>query len=1170
MKANLYKNGIRMSKIMLYAFIGLQSVLMAMANGAGAQRKMLDEIEVQLEKSGSSRVGLIDLIAEIEAETDFSFAYSERAIRNRKVDLTLDNYNMRSLMSEISVQAKVSVKRINETIAIIPVDNSEDLPNVKEEIQQAVSISGTITDEAGEPLPGATVLEKGTSNGTITDLDGKFSLKVSQNATVMVSFVGYLTQETSLNGRSVLNFQLSPDLEQLEEVVVVGYGTQKKADVTNAIASMDAKGLSERPLGRVDQAMIGQMAGVRVKQTSGIPGQGFSIQVRGTGSISANNEPLYVVDGFPLEVSPQSTSGGFGNGNPLSNLNPNDIESIQVLKDAAAASIYGSRGSNGVVLITTKKGSSGKPQISFNSYIGFNETVKKLDVLSSQQWVDRQMEHMNYFWVRDYGSQGASSTDTNEERRALLGLGADQYNVKYMLDERWLQEGHPGLDYVDWQDKFFRKGVVQNYQLAATGGNDITKYYVSGDYLDQEGIARGVHYNRYSARANVEVSPSDRVKFGLNLSPSYSVLQDPGVEGKDAITHIIVGMQPVVESSTGAIGTNVGEYAGYAWGTSRVSPLAEALYKQNSTKTFRNLSTAFVELGILPGLNFRTSLNFDIHNSNSERFTPAFVTRNRTASGGRSGYTRINFVEENTLNYSKTISQHTFNVLAGYSYSAFKFSDFSISGTGFASDDIATLNAASSTSGSASSTENVLISYFGRLQYNFDDRYLIQTSFRRDGSSKFGDNTKWGVFPSVSLGWRVSEEAFFSDLTMFSDLKVRASWGLAGNNGVNDYDQIAKLAYANYSYGGVLSSGQVPSNFANPDLGWETSETVDVGFDIGVLDNRVYASFDYYTKKNTDLLLNIPVPTASGFANALTNIGEVMNKGWELELNTRNLVGAFTWDTKVNLSHNENEIKKLGPNNTPIYGGAFDITHNILEVGKPMYTLYLVQQDGLLTSADIANGYPTYGSQEAGDPRYVDQLTVDTDGDGKPDAADGVIDADDRTYSGHPNPNYVWGFTNNFGYKGFDLSVLVQGQMGGKIYSTFGRAMYRTGMGSNENTLGLAKDRVIWEEGKEYTEADLAGKERKSPSTFGRVKNTDWLYPNDYWRIRNITLGYDLGRLFDSNVISGARVYMTAENWFGGDKYKGGFNPEAVNNSGDDYGAFPLSRSIVFGLNLKL
>ncbi|MGJ5640542.1 SusC/RagA family TonB-linked outer membrane protein [Formosa sp. S-31] len=1012
---------------------------------------------------------------------------------------------------------------------------------------QTKVIKGIINDETGMSIPGVNVVIKGTTKGTVSDFDGNYEISAIPEETLVFSYLGFQTIEIEIGASNTIDVTLIQDTAQLDEVVVVGYGTQKKTSVTGAVASYSAEGLDERPLVRMDQALIGQLSGVRVKQTSGVPGAGFQIQVRGSGSINAGNEPLYVIDGFPLDTDGQP-----------SNINPNDIESIQVLKDASSTAIYGSRGSNGVVLITTKQGKSGKPKISFNTYAGWNETVKKLDVLSSEDWIERAMEHQNYSYVRNYGDVGASSTDTNDQRRAILGLGPNDFNVNYMYDERWLQDGHPGLDYVDWQDLYFRKGYVQSYQLSATGGTETTKYYVSGDYSNQEGIAIGVNNERFNLRANVEVSPSDKLKFGLNLAPSFGTIDDPGVEGKDAITHIVVSMAPIVESSVGALYTNTGDYTSYAWAGSRVSPLAEATFRKRSTDRFRNLATLFLEYEFLEGLHYKGTINHDLQTNTTDSFTPSWINRNRTASGSQSGETRNSFVTEHTLNYIKSFGNHNFNVLGGYSYNMFDYEGYSISATGFPSDDIQTINVASTTSGSTTKSRNTLISYFGRFMYDYNEKYFFQATLRRDGSSRFGDNTKFGTFPSFSMGWRISEEDFLKDSELINELKLRGSWGLSGNNNIGNYEHIANLSNTNYSFGGILANGQSPSNFANPNLSWEKSESINIGLDIGLFNNRIFSSIEYYTKRNSDLLLSIPVPTASGFGTALTNIGEVLNQGWEFELTSRNIEGDnFKWTTNFNISHNSNEVKKLGPNNTPILGGAFDITHNILEVGKPMYTLYLVQQDGLLTTEDINNGVPLYGNQEAGDPKYVDM-----DG-------DGFITPSDRTYSGHPNPDFVWGMTNTFKYKSFDLSVLLQGQSGGKIYSTFGRAMYRTGQGAADNTLGKSRNRYRWQEGAIVTEADVAGKEHKSPSSFGRIKNTDWLYSSDYWRIRNITLGFDLGSQFQSELISGARVYFTMENWFGGDKYDGGFNPEAVNNSGDDYGAFPLSKSIVLGLNLN-
>lgn len=1021
------------------------------------------------------------------------------------------------------------------------------------------TVSGTVFDaDTNDPLIGASVLVEGTTTGTISDIDGNFSLEVPEGATELaISYTGYQPKIVPIEGVSNVVVSLTSGAV-LDEVVVIGYGTQKRADVTGAIARFDAEKLEERPIARVDQALVGQLAGVRVQQTSGLPGAGFRIQIRGTGSINANNQPLYVVDGFPLEVSEQNSGGGFGTGNPLDNINPNDIASIEVLKDAAAAAIYGSRASNGVVLITTKSGKSGKARINLNASYGFQRTAKKLDILSAEEWIDRASEMIDAAWVAS--GPGRAASQTSAERQQILG----SFNAGLIKDERWAQPGHPGLVFIDWQDEMFRTGAVQNYSLSASGGNEYVTYYVSGDYLDQEGIAIGVGYKRYSARANIEVNASDKLKFGVNISPSYSIASDPGVEGKDQQMHLAVSVVPVSEDTVG-LDINVGDNARYNWGNSRSSPVRIVENSIGDRKIFRTLGTVYAQYNLLDGLNFRTSFNLDNADNNDKSYTPAWVTQNRTASGRFTGYRRQTFVNENTLSYNKLIGgKHDLSAVAGYSYNTNKFDswDIRVAG-GFNSEVINTLNAANINAGATNTREskNTLISYFGRVQYNFDNRYLLAASIRRDGSSRFGPETKWGVFPSVSAGWRISEEAFMQDVDLISSLKVRGSWGLSGNNGIGDYSHVSILNFANYSFGGALAPGQVPGNFANPNLSWEESETIDIGVDVGLFDNRIFASLDYYTKRNKDLLLNIPVPTAIGFSSALTNIGEVLNKGWEVELTTRNLTGALSWTTSVNFSHNTNEVVQLGPENTPILGGAWDIPHNLLRVGEPMYSIYVVQMIGILDQADIDGGAALYGNQQVGDPQYLDAN------------GDGVISPDDRVLSGHPNPDYVWGINNTLSFKGFDLSFLIQGQWGGVIYSTFGRAMDRTGQGYNDNALGFYRDR--WRSpqdpgasGGASEPFDKFDKYRgKAYSSFGRIKNTDWLYPSDYWRVRNITLGYNLGNVFKSNVISGARIYATAENYFGGDKYDGGFNPEAVNNEGDDYGAFPLAKSIIFGLN---
>ncbi|RXG27454.1 SusC/RagA family TonB-linked outer membrane protein [Leeuwenhoekiella palythoae] len=1012
---------------------------------------------------------------------------------------------------------------------------------------QEKSVSGTVTDAQGMPLPGVNVLVQGTQRGTQTDFDGNFSLQASEGEVLLFSYLGMKSITQSVGSANTYTITMEADSAELDEVVLVGYGTQKKSSITTAVATMDTEILNQRPISKVDQAMVGQMAGVRVKQTSGVPGKSFSVQVRGTGSISAGNQPLYVIDGFPLEPSTQNGNGDFGSGNPLDNINPGDIESIQVLKDAAAASIYGSRASNGVVLITTKSGKLGKPKLSFNTYYGINKTVKKLDMLSAEEWVDRASEIIDARWVNS--GAGRTADQTSAERQAILG----GFDTNFIKDDRWFQEGHPGLDYIDWQDEFFRTGEVKSYQLSARGGNEFVNYFISGEHLNQDGIALGVNYKRYSARANVEITASDNLKFGVNIAPSYSVTQDPGVEGKDNLMHYVVSATPISEDG---LDYNIGDNTAYAWGRSVPSPIRTIENTIGENKIFRTLTTLYGEYEIIEGLRIKSSLNLDNTEAKNKYFRPSFVDRNRQAAGSFSAYQKQNFVNENTVNYDLNFNDtHTLSLLGGASYSIFKYDNQRIlAAQGFGSDDITTLNAANNINASGTytfETKKVLLSYFGRAQYGYKDKYLLSASIRRDGSSNFGRDTKWGVFPSASLGWNIDKEKFIADVDFISNMKLRASWGLAGNNTFSDdYASISRIGFSNYSYGGNFVTGQVPINSANPNLSWEESETINFGTDIGFLKGRIFTSFDYYVKTNKDLLLSVPVPTASGFSSAVTNIGKVENRGWELELTTRNLQGgALTWTTNFNISHNTNEVKQLGPDNSPILGGSFDIEHNILQVGQPLYSLYVVQQDGILSQEDIDNGAALYGNQMEGDPKYVDAN------------GDGVISPADRVISGHPNPDYVYGMTNTFTYKGFDLTVLVQGQTGGKIYSTFGRAIDRTGQGYQDNHLGFIRDR--WRS----PENPGNGIEGKAYSTFGRIKNTDWLYSSDYWRIRNITLGYDLGAVIDTNLFSGLRIYVTAENWFGNDQYYGGFNPEAVNSNGDDYGAFPLSKSIVTGLN---
>jgi TonB-linked SusC/RagA family outer membrane protein len=1036
------------------------------------------------------------------------------------------------------------------------------------------TLTGKVTSPTGEGLPGVTVVVKGTTLGTTSNPDGTFSLSVPEKAgTLVFSFIGFQTQEKPFSGPGSFAIKLSDDTKSLDEVVVVGYGTQKRADVTSAIATMDARKLEERPIARVDQALVGQLAGVVVKQTSGVPGRPFSIQVRGAGSISAGSEPLYVIDGFPLETVGASSNGRFGSGNPLDNINPNDIEKIEVLKDAAAAAIYGSRAANGVVLITTKRGRSGKPQINVNSYVGGSQAAKKLDVLSGEEWASRATEIINNNWVKSTkttaGAVAHTADQTTAQRRAIYNselaatavkLGPNDIVNTMFLDERWAMPGHPGLQYVDWQDQLYRTGISQNYQVSASGATDNVNYFVSGNYSDQQGFAIGLDYKRYTVRANVEVKASEKLKFGLTVNPSYSISTDPGIEGKDNRFHQLLSETPIVEDTAG-INTAYGKNEAYRWGVSTASPIAVIKNYSGDTRNYRTLGTLFAELQPISGLRLRSTLNFDNNESTSKSYQPP--TRNLVtsqASGSYSTYRRQTFVNENTATYNKTLGKNDFSALAGFSYNFTKLDNNSQSSSGgFINNTVQTLNGAVLVnSPGPTESQSVLISYFGRLQYAYDGKYLLSASVRRDASSRFGIQDRAGVFPAVSAGWRISQESFLQPVTVISDLKLRASLGYSGNNTIGDYSSIATLSPYNYTFGGLIAPGQAPNKVGNSQLKWERNRTLDFGADFGVLKNRITASFDVYTKNSLDLLLNVPVPTGAGFGTYLQNIGEVRNTGWELELNTRNLDGAFSWTTSFNLSHNENKVVHLGPGDATIYvPNGLDTESNILKVGLPIYSFFVVKQTGILSQSDIDSGAAKFGTETAGDPKYEDY-----NGDGK-------IDVNDRQVVGNPNPTYTYGMTNTLRYKGFDLSFLVQGQAGGSIYSTLGRAIDRTSVGFQENALGRVRDR--------WYSADNpgAGVKGKATGSFGFIRNTDWLYSSNYYRVRTITLGYDLGQIIAKRVAQGARVYVTAENFFGHDNYYGGLNPDALNTgntgtfvSGSDYGGLPLAKTLVLGLNL--
>lgn len=1044
-------------------------------------------------------------------------------------------------------------------------------------------VKGTVTDEKGQPLPGVSVQIKGTSKGASTAPDGTFQISVpDDNAILLFSYVGYQKIELSTGNKATISVKLGAAESALNEVIVVGYGTQKKGDVLGAVASLDGTGLIEKPLGRVEQALIGQMPGVQVRQQTSMPGQGLSILVRGSGSITAGTEPLYVIDGFPLDIASNNGSGGFS-GSPLNNLNPNDIESIQVLKDAAAGAIYGSRAANGVVLITTKRGQAGKAKISFNAYTGLSKISRKLDVLNADEWVAMATEVANSNWVKS--AAGRTVTQTNEERRVLLGLPVGTVNTSYMTDDRWAQPGHPGLTYLDWQDEIYRTAPFGNYELSASGGTDNVRYFFSGNHLSQTGTVVGSDYKNYGARANIEANVGKRVRVGINIAPTYSENNAADAEGKDNQTMKAAQISPVAEAAAGNL-SGSGAFGTYTWSSPRlISPYAYLNTVTSLVKTTRLLNSMFAEYQVIPGLYLKSTINFDNTDQSTKRYIPdgvvagaateRFTNPGKNAAGSYAGYKKQNFVNENTISYNTVLAKdHTLSAIAGVSYNWVHLESYTISTAGgYANGIIETLNnaipntAGVTVNGNTTESNNTLFSYFGRVQYDYKNKYLLSGTLRRDASSRFGTENRWGTFPSASIGWRISEEPFLKGVSFIEDLKVRLSWGKSGNNNIGNYSAIPVLTGAGYSFGGnaqAPANGQVLSGLANPALKWETSNTWNAGLDGSFLRSRINVTIDVYQKKNTDLLLNLPVLSASGFSSSLQNIGSVQNRGLELGINTVTIAKKnFQWTTNANIAFNSNKVLSLGPDNTPIeIASAYSGSNApfLLQKGLPMFSYYATKVIGILTEEDIANEkVAKLAKQTVGDAKYYDRDN------------NGLIDAKDRVIAGQPSPKYTWGINNTFKYKDFDLGVQIYGQQGGSILSYFGRAVDFSGS-TTANVLGIWRDRWTPENQNYNAPRGKFGATYTVPAV-----TSDWIYSSDFWRIQNITLGYNLKGIIKTNAISAARITASLQNWFSHDKYKGGVNPEAqnTNNSGNasyglpgDYGAVPLSKTATIGLNV--
>lgn len=1011
-------------------------------------------------------------------------------------------------------------------------------------------IRGTVVDEAGEPAMGATIIVKETSSMTVTGLDGKFQLSIPGDAKEMeVSYVGYLKQTVKLPGKEIFNIRLVIDNVTLDEVVVIGYGTTKKGNLTGAIASVKGEDLEDQATGNIANSLQGMLAGVEVTSGSGAPGEELAITIRGTASINADDTPLYVVDGIPVD--------------DLGGLSPNDIASIEILKDASSSAIYGSRGANGVVLITTKTaGESDRVSVSVAASYGIQQLDQKIDVMSGEEWMQFRSKLNDMRYVKAYANKGATANDDWDTRLGIIG----SVKREYMNDPRWSQPGHEGLAMVDWQDEFFRLAPVQNYSIAVANSTKKTKYRVSIGYFDQQGIAIQTSYKRFSFRTNVETKLSKWLTLGVNVTPVVSWSEGGNVDGRDGTSITALSMCPVAEADAGA-NTGAEPYPAYSWAASNVSPVARMNETKNSGETLRLQTSAFARAQIIKDLRLEITGSYNYRSNFNHYFRPSSVTSNwgSTSEGDETEASRTirryhSYLLQGVFNYSKEFNGHGISAMLGYSMEhststdtrlrASDFPDNSQLGFSMGSEEITLASASIGTPGR-------MMSFFGRLQYEYDNRFAVTASLRRDGSTRFGRNNRWGTFPSVGATYRISNEDFWPKDFVVNSLKVRASWGMNGNNSIRSNASVGLMGNAAYSQGGKFMNGYAPTTIDNVDLGWEKTHSWNLGLDMGLFRNRITIGLDVYRKLTKDMLYEVSVPASMGLKNnkAWDNVGSIENKGFEIEVGTKNLTGILKWATSFNIGFNKNKVLSLGDNNTTLFGGWSNANTHVFMVGEPTRSYYMYDAVGVYRTQEDLLHYPIMSGQKVGDVRYRDVN------------GDGIITDADRTLVGKARPDYTFGMNNRFNYKKFDLSISISGQLGGYLYSMLGRNLDRPTGNSGTGNL-LAKWKNMWISEEEPGDG-------KTPSFFSTTTtdlyDTRWLYKTDFIKIRNVTFGYTIP--INRKIARKARVYCSIQNLWTWDKYDGGFSPEASTygskKTGYDYGSYPMARVYTLGVNLN-
>lgn len=983
-------------------------------------------------------------------------------------------------------------------------------------LAQNVIVKGKVTDEKGEMIPGASVTVKGSQQGTLTDAEGVYSIDVAGNATLVFSFLGYLKEEVAVSNRSTIDVSLKTDTKALEEVVVVGYGTQRKVETTGSIASVKAEDLVQTPVANIAQGLQARVAGVQINQNSGSPGGNISVRIRGTNSINGSSEPLYVIDGIQI-----SNGGGITDVSPLSTINPNDIESVEVLKDASASAIYGARAANGVILITTKRGKNGTTRVTYDGYYGSQKVNKTLDVLNASQFA--QLEN-------------------------------EVFKNNYYPDPASLGEG------VNWQKLIFRKAPIQNHQLSINGGSEKTQLAMSLNYFDQDGTLIGSQFQRYSYRLNLDHRISKNVKVGTSILGSYSIsngIQTGGTnigDGGAVLSSVLgaaIGAPPTLQPyrADGSI-FPFGEQAGGQY-REVVNPLNfSAVLNKRSIK--RTLANIYGEVSLFKGLTYRASFNIDQKGELFDGYSPRSIVNksdlnDNSGSGTKANSNYLALLHESILTYSTTFAKnHSFKATAVFGTQLEQGNSNTMNATGFPND--ATRNEAmqlalTRTISSGRSSQR-LDSYMARVNYGFKDKFFIDVTARADGSSKFGANHKYGVFPAVSAAYRIIEEPFMKDISWLSDFKLRGSYGITGNaGGIDPYQSLATVASGNsYMINHTYVTGIEPTGIANPDLRWERSKQANLGVDISLLNNRISIIADVYHKKTDDLLYVKTLPLSSGYGAITGNFAALQNKGLELAVNARILDGKLKWDVSANATINRNKVLGLDGGITT---ERFMTTYTILKVGQPLGMFKTYVFDGVnQTGETILPGY---------DGRLGGHKVKDVTGDGQITAADQVI-------VGNPNPKFIYGFSTNLSYAGFDLAAFVSGSQGNDIYNA-SRLSFENPLGQRNLLAGVANRWSPTNPSNQYV----------SGFQGGRLPISNYVVENgSYLRCKNLTLGYTVPRF---KGVQGIRLYVSANNLFTITKYSG-YDPEVNTYAGSntvigvDNFVYPQSKSFLGGIQV--